>query len=339
MNSQTGVSSVENSSPRGPLARGGVLRRIPWQQVGPLIALILLVIFFGSTAPQFFSAQNASLVLQQTMVTGVLAVAQTLIILTAGIDLACGSIMALTSMIIANLAVNGGLPVGVAILVGLAIGTGLGAISGLIIALINLPPFIVTLGMYNVTLALTYLYTHGETITGLPDFFTVLGTPFSVAGFPVTWVVIIALVVFVLGWIAVNQTRWGSRLTAIGDNTSAARLMGIPTSRLIIALYAFAGLIYAVAGVLLLGRTTIADPNVAGVENLNTITAVALGGTSLFGGRASIGGTFIGVLIVGVLANGLVLLGVDTVLQMLIVGILVIVAVAIDEINRRRAAS
>ena len=309
----------------------------PLAQLGPAVALVLSCAFFGLSSERFFSAGNFSLILQQVMVVGVIAIGQTLIVLTAGIDLSCGMIMALGSMVMARLAVDHGLPPALAVLCGLAATTALGALNGLLITRLKLPPFIVTLGVYNIVFAVTQLYSQAQTVTQLPAAMVWLGNSFALANAEVAYGIVLMFALYGLTWFWLRETRSGRHLYAVGNNAEAARLVGIRGPSLVLAVYAAAGLLYGVASLLAVARTGVGDPNAGQTENLEAITAVVLGGTSLFGGRGAILGSLVGALVVGVLRNGLTLIGVSSVYQVLVTGVLVIVAVAIDQLSRRGA--
>jgi fructose transport system permease protein len=298
----------------------------------------VVCIFFTTQSDRFLSGQNFSLIFQQVMVIGTLAIGQTLIILTAGIDLACGAAMALGSIVMTKLAMSSGLPPVLAILLGILTCTAIGFANGALVTAIRLPPFIVTLGMLNIAFALTHIYSKDETVSGLPKTMTALGNSFKIGSTAITYGSLVALGLFALTWFVLSQTAWGRRVYAIGDNPEAARLMGVPVKRMLLCVYMVAGAIYGIAALLLVARTGVGDPNAGQTENLESITAVVLGGTSLFGGRGTIVGTLIGALIVGVLRNGLILLGVASIYQVLITGVLVILAVTVDQLARRRSA-
>jgi fructose transport system permease protein len=306
-------------------------------QLGPLIALLLIGAYFAISTDQFLSGDNFSLVFQQVMVIGTLAIGQTLIILTAGIDLSCGTIMAFGSIVMTKMAVDNNVPPFLALLLGLGACVGFGLVNGGLVTQINLPPFIVTLGTFNIAFALTHIYSNDETISNLPSLMTSLGDTFSIGGTAITYGSVVCLGLFLFMWFVLTQTSWGRRVYALGDNPEATRLMGINVKRQLLMVYVVAGLFYGIAALLLISRTNVGDPNAGQTENLEAITAVVLGGTSLFGGRGTIIGTLIGALIVGVLRNGLVLEGVASIYQVLITGILVIVAVSVDQLARRRA--
>ena len=306
-------------------------------QLGPLIALILACLFFTTQSGQFLKPENFSLIIQQVMVVGTLAIGQTLVILTAGIDLSCGTAMALGSVVMTKLAVHSGVPPVLAILLGIVTCTIVGFVNGGLVVGLALPPFIVTLGTYSICLALTHIYSHDETISGLPSVMTKLGDSFKIGSTAVTYGSLVTLALFAIVWFVLTQTTWGRRVYALGDNPEATRLMGVPVRRQLLMVYAVAGIIYGVAALLLVARTNVGDPNAGQTDNLDAITAVVLGGTSLFGGRGTIIGTLIGALIIGVVRNGLVLMGVASTYQILITGILVILAVSVDQIARKRA--
>jgi fructose transport system permease protein len=306
--------------------------------LGPLVALLLAGIFFTSQSDRFLTGPNLSLVVQQVMVVGTLAIGQTLVILTAGIDLSNGAVMALGTIVMTSLAVNNGLNPILAILIGLLVCAIFGLANGLLVTRLRLPPFIVTLGTLNIAFALTHIYSREQTISNLPDALTLFGTTFRLGQTNITYGSVLTLALFLIGWYVLGHTPVGRHVYALGNNPEAARLTGINTRRLLLGVYALAGLIYGVAGLLLVARTSVGDPQAGQTDNLDSITAVVLGGTSLFGGRGGVIGTLIGALIVGVFRNGLQLIGVASIYQVLITGILVILAVAVDQIARRRQA-
>jgi fructose transport system permease protein len=305
-------------------------------QLGPLIALVLACIFFATQSGQFLEPANFSLIIQQVMVVGTLAIGQTLIILTAGIDLSCGTAMALGSIVMTKLAVDSGVPALLAILLGVATCMIVGFVNGGLVVGLSLPPFIVTLGTFSICYALTHIYSKDETIANLPSAMTKLGESFKIGDTAVTYGSLVTLLLFGLFWFILTQTTWGRRVYALGDNPEATRLMGVPVRKQLLMVYVVAGLVYGIAALLLVARTSVGDPNAGFTDNLDAITAVVLGGTSLFGGRGTIIGTLIGALIIGVVRNGLVLMGVAATYQVLITGILVIVAVSVDQIARKR---
>ena len=306
-------------------------------KLGPLIALLAACVFFATRSDRFLTGDNLSIVLQQVMVVGVIAIGQTLVILTAGIDLSCGTVMALGAIVMTKLAAELGVSVPLAIVVGIGATTLFGLINGLLITRINLPPFIVTLGTLNIAFAITQLYSNAQTVTDLPEAMNALGGTFHVGGTTVVYGVVVMLGIYALTAFVLRETPAGRHVYAVGNNPEAARLTGIATPRVILAVYVLAGVTYGIAALLSVARTGVGDPNAGQTENLDAITAVVLGGTSLFGGRGTVLGSLVGALIVGVFRNGLTLMGVSSVYQILITGILVILAVATDQLSRRGA--
>ena len=200
-----------------------------------------------------------------------------------------------------------------------------------------MPPFIVTLGTLNIAFAITQIYSQSQTVVGLPEPLLFFGNTFRIGDTAVTYGTVLMLVMYFFAWIVLRETAAGRHLYAVGNNPEAARLMGISTKGLLLSVYTLAGLIYGVAALLAVARTGVGDPQAGQTDNLDAITAVVLGGTSLFGGRGVILGSLVGALIVGVFRNGLTLMGVASVYQILITGILVILAVSTDQLSRRRS--
>ena len=312
-------------------------RHIPWGALGPWLALLGACIFFATQSDRFLTGGNLSLILQQVMVVGVIAIGQTLVILTAGIDLSCGMVMALGGIVMSKFATELGLPTPVAIACGIGVTTLFGLINGLLVTRIKLPPFIVTLGTLNIAFAITQLYSASQTVTDLPDGMTALGNTFSIGGTEVAWGAVVMLLLYGLAWFVLRETAAGRHVYAVGNNAEATRLVGIPTQRVLLSVYVAAGVFYGIASLLSVARTGVGDPNAGQTENLDAITAVVLGGTSLFGGRGIVLGSLIGALIVGVFRNGLTLMGVSSIYQVLVTGVLVILAVAADQLSRRGA--
>jgi fructose transport system permease protein len=307
----------------------------PIGQLGPFIALFIACTFFAATTDRFFSGDNLSLILQQVMVVGVIAIGQTLIILTAGIDLSCGMVMALGSIVMTKLVAEMGVPVPIAVLAGIAATAAFGLVNGLLVTRIKLPPFIVTLGTFNIAFAITQLYSNAQTVTDLPESMTWLGNTFALGSANVSYGVVLMIALYLGVWWWLRETGAGRHVYAVGNNPEATRLVGIPTERVLLSVYVLAGVFYGIASLLAVARTGVGDPNAGQTENLDAITAVVLGGTSLFGGRGIILGSLAGAVVVGVLRNGLTLMGVSSVYQVLVTGILVILAVAIDQLSRK----
>ena len=307
----------------------------------PALVLVVSVLVFGLLAPRFLSPGVLSLVLQQVTVIGIVAIAQTLIILTAGIDLSVGAILVLSSFVMGRLAVMTGVPLPLAIAAGMAIGTLMGAFNGFLVAKVKLPPFIVTLGTLSVFTALKLWYSGSESIRNsdieatapaLLWFGEAAARPY---GASITYGGVALILLAGIFWYILQHTAWGRHVHAIGDDPEAAILSGVKTDRTIISVYAVAGLICGFAGWVAIGRVGSISPIAFEEINLATITAVVIGGTSLFGGRGSIPGSVLGALIVGVFTTGLSLAGVDDYWQMFAVGNLVLIAVALDQWLRR----
>jgi fructose transport system permease protein len=331
------VNPAERFRPSGHGSALALLwRGLSASNVGPLGALLLAIVFFSFQSDRFLTGDNLSLVVQQVMVLGTLAIGQTLVILTAGIDLSNGAVMALGTIVMTKLAAQAGVDPWVAVALGLLVCVAFGVANGTLVTSVKLPPFIVTLGTLNIAFALTHIYSNEQTVSGLPAALTALGSTFRVAGTDITYGSILMLVLFGVAWFVLRQTAAGRHVYATGNNAEAARLTGVRTRRLLVGVYAIAGLVYGIAGLLLVARTGVGDPQAGQTDNLDSITAVVLGGTSLFGGRGSVIGTLIGALIVGIFRNGLQLMGVKSIYQVLITGVLVILAVTVDQVARRR---
>ena len=326
--------SSEAAVPRRT-SRGIIQQILREPLLGPLLALVLAVIIFSLISETFLAPYNLSLILQQSVVVGILAVGQTLIILTAGIDLSIGAVAVLGTIVMAQAAGAGG-PL-VALVATFLVCVALGAVNGGLVTVLRLPPFIVTLGTFTAIQAATRLLAGSQTYQVPQGPLTFLGTSFSIGKFNTTYGVVAMLLVYLFVWYALSQTAWGRHVYAVGGNINAARMSGIKSGRNLFSVYLATGVIAAIAAWAALGRIPNADPNAYQNANLESITAVVIGGTSLFGGRGGVVGTLIGTLIVGVLRNGLTLAGVDSLYQNIATGILVIVAVAVDQFARRRS--
>ncbi len=307
----------------------------------PALVLIASLIFFSLVSNNFLQAFNFSLILQQVTVIGIVAIAQTLIILTAGIDLSVGAILVLSSVVMGKLAVDVGLPAAVAILQpASASARCAGPINGLLVTRLKLPPFIVTLGTWNIFFALNLWYSASETIRAQDleekaPLLLLFGKGFDIAGARLTLGALLMIGMVALTWYVLNWTRFGRHLYATGDDPDAADLAGVRTDHTLLWVYILAGVICAIAGWVIIGRIGSVSPQAGQTANLDSITAVVIGGTSLFGGRGSIVGTLMGALIVGVFRNGLALSGVNVLWQEFAVGVLIIVAVGLDQWLRR----
>ncbi len=314
----------------------------------PLFVLVVSTALFAIVVgPKFYSPFALTLILQQVAITGTVAIAETLIILTAGIDLSVGAIMVLTSVLMGRLAMINGLPTTLAIAIGIAFGALCGWLNGFLVTRIKLPPFIVTLGTWSIFSAIMYIYSANETIRSqeitaqhplLQFFGTTIKVPPEIpvlGGAVFTYGVFLMLVLAVIIWYALVHTAWGRHVYAVGDDPEAAELAGVRVNRTLVSVYTVAGVICALAGWALIGRIGAISPQSGQNENMNAITAVVIGGTSMFGGRGSVLGTMFGALIVGVFSLGLRLWGTDPQWTQLTVGALIIVAVALDQWIRR----
>ncbi|TKT81185.1 ABC transporter permease [Aquamicrobium sp. LC103] len=307
----------------------------------PVIVLIASVIAFGFVAgSNFFSAFNLSLIMQQVSIIGILAAAQSLVILTAGIDLSVGAIMVLMSVIMGSLSVKLGIPTPLAIAIGFAGGALAGFLNGLFVTRFKLPPFIVTLGTWNIFFALTLWLSGAQSIRSqdidaAAPLLKIFGESFRVGSAQFTYGSVLMVLIFAVLWYMLNRTAWGRHVYAIGDDKEAAELSGIRTNRTLLSVYALAGLVCGLAAWASIGRVGSVSPQSFQEANLQSITAVVIGGISLFGGRGSIIGPLVGALIVGIFNSGLRLAGVDVLWQLFAIGWLTIIAVAIDQWIRK----
>jgi fructose transport system permease protein len=312
-----------------------LLHNHPW--VSPLVILVLSVAVFTIINPAFAQPRAISLLIQQTAVIAALAAGQTLIILTAGIDLSVGAVSILAAMISAILATEAGVPGWLAILIGLVTGTAGGLFNGFLVSKLKLPPFIGTLGTLSIFTAISLLLSGGASIQGteLPEEMSSSGTRVPLGPLDLNLGVLVVIAIYIAVGYALSQTAWGRHVYAVGDDAEAARLSGIRVSRVLLSVYAVAGLIYGIAAWVLIGRAGAASPNGIVDANLASITAVVIGGTSLFGGRGGVIGTVLGALIVQSFTIGLSLAGMDDQYRILAVGFLVILAVAADQWIRK----
>ncbi|WP_106753009.1 ABC transporter permease [Pannonibacter carbonis] len=340
--SATRVASFDTHD-RSPLAR--MQHALHANPAGvPLIVLSASLLIFGLIlGEKFFTPFSLTLILQQVAVVGIVGVAQSLVVLTAGIDLSVGAIMVLSSVVMGQFTFRYGLPAEIAVLCGLAVGAFCGFVNGVLIAVMRLPPFIVTLGMWQIVLASNFLYSANETIrsqdiSAQAPILQFFGEKINIGGAVFTYGVILMILLVLLFNYILNHTAWGRHVYAIGDDPDAAELAGVRVSRVRISVYTLAGLICAFAGWTLIGRIGSVSPTAGQFANIESITAVVIGGISLFGGRGSILGMIFGALIVGVFSLGLRLIGTDPQWTYLLIGALIIAAVAIDQWIRKVAA-
>jgi len=299
-----------------------------------LLALVALCIVLSLTTSTFLTASNLTNIVVQTSVVGIAAVGGTFVIITSGIDLSVGSNVALSGMVAAYFMTHG-LPGGglTGVLVAIVVGMLVGVFNGLSTTFLRLTPFIATLAALAMARGLTQEVSKGQTIFGFPSSYTFLGNG-SILGIQAP--VVVTLLVFLIGHLLLTRTRFGHEVYALGGNREAARLAGIPVKRVQFSVYVLAGLCAGLAAVVLTGRLNSALSSAATGLELQVIAAVVIGGTSLFGGRGSLAGTVIGVLLIGVIANGLTLLNVNPFLQQFVQGAVIFVAVLLDALNTRR---
>ena len=340
----SGQSKVaEFTEPRSKVQRfQSMLHQTP--SLVPLIVLLASVIIFGIIiGGKFFSAYALTLIFQQVAITGIVGAAQTLVIMTAGIELSVGAIMVLSSVIMGQFVFRYGIPPGAAVLCGMVFGALIGFVNGTLVARMKLPPFIVTLGMWQIVLAANFLYSANETLRAqdiedkapLLQFF---GSTVEVGGAVLTYGAITMVVLVIVLAYVLRHTAWGRHVYAVGDDPEAAELAGVQVKNVIISVYTLSGLICALAGWALIGRLGSVSPTSGQFENSNSLTAVVIGGISLFGGRGSILGMMFGALIVGVFSLGLGMYGTDPQWTYLLIGVLIIAAVAVDQWIRKAAA-
>ena len=302
---------------------------------GPLIGLILLCVFLSVATETFLSLRNFLNVLDQVTVLGVMAVGMTLVILIGGIDLSVGSVLALSGMVMGYLGNNLGWPFGVAIVAALIASALCGVTSGFMITRLNMPAFIATLAMMSIARGVASIITNGEQIVSFPDWFSNLAIIRHFGFLTVTVAVMIAIVV--IAWIVLTYRAAGRALYAIGGSAEVARLAGVNVRKATLIVYTLCALAAGLAGVILSARLDSAQPSSGIGYELDTIAAVVIGGASLSGGIGGIGGTVVGVLIIGFLRNGLNLLQVSPFVQQVIIGLVIAIAVAADTVRRKRA--
>jgi len=295
------------------------------------IGLLALVIVMSFLSDRFLTLPNMLNIFRQVSIMGIMAVGMTMVIIAQGIDLSVGSILALSGAVTAGM-MAGDTSIVLAVLIGLAVGTGLGLFNGLMISKAKLPDFIVTLAMMSIARGLTLVYTGGRPISGFDPVFRSIGGG-RVGRVPIP--AIIFAVILVIGYLVLTKTTFGRYIYAVGGNQKAARLAGINTDRIKIMVYAISGLLSAASGVILTSRLNSAQPTAGVAYELDVIAMVVLGGTSLIGGKGSVGGTLIGALIIGVLNNSLNLLGVASFYQEVAKGLVILVAVLLDSLQHR----
>jgi len=310
-----------------------------------MIVLVVSVIVFGLLSPNFFKAITLSTILQQIAIVGILGCAQSLVVLTAGIDLSVGAIAVFSSVLMGQFTFRYGIPAPFSILLGLGFGTAMGFANGWLIARVKLPPFIVTLGTWQIILAANYIYSANETIRSsdieaVAPALQFWGYSIQPGGVKVLYAVFLMVALVMLLAYVLRHTAWGRHVYAVGDDPEAAELAGVQTKRILVQVYAIAGLFCAIAGWVMIGRFGSVSPSASTGQlgNIQSITAVVIGGISLFGGRGSIAGMFFGALIVGVFEMGLKMVGTDPQWTFFLIGVLIILAVAVDQWIRKASA-
>jgi ribose transport system permease protein len=300
---------------------------------GPLIGLILLCIFLSLSTDTFLTVRNLLNVMDQITVLGVMAVGMTLVILIGGIDLSVGSVLALSGMVMGYLGNSLGWPFAIAIVMALVASALCGVVTGLMITRLNMPAFIATLAMMSIARGIASIITNGEQIVGFPDWFSNLAIIRHFGFLTVT--VAVMVVIVAVAWIVLTFRPPGRALYAIGGSAEVARLAGINVRETTLIVYMLCALAAGLAGVILSARLDSAQPSSGIGYELDTIAAVVIGGASLAGGIGGIGGTVVGVLIIGFLRNGLNLLQVSPFVQQVIIGVVIAIAVAADTVRRK----
>jgi len=300
------------------------------RQFGLLIAFLLLVTALSLISDNFLTVGNISNLLLQATVIGIIAVGMTMVILTAGIDLSVGSVLALTAVFTADM-LQLGVPVLAGMFLGVLLGGLVGLVNGLFVTRVGIPPFIVTLGMMTLARGLALSYSQGKPITGLPESFLMLGTG-QVLGIPVP--VVLAVVMYLVGMVFLNRSRVGRYIYAIGNNDTAARFSGIPVKTVTAGVYVVSGMLAALAGMILVSRLDSAQPVMGIRYELDAIAAVVVGGASLAGGIGTLSGTLLGALIMGVIANAINILNVSPFYAQVVQGVVIIGALLIHGLAR-----
>ncbi|UIN22432.1 ABC transporter permease [Herbaspirillum frisingense] len=306
--------------------------RQAYARYGVLAALIVLCIALSLATPYFMTLENWTDILRQTSINGILAIGMTYVVLTGGIDLSVGALLAFSGMVAGWLATGGGYSPTLAMLAGLGSGAVLGAVSGLLVARLAVPSFVATLGMLSAARGATYIYNDGMPVSDLPAGLLAIGSA-QILHVPVP--IVIFGVVIALSWFVLRFTVYGRYIYAVGGNARSAKTSGINTRKVFFVVYVVSGLLAGLAGVLLTARTTAALPQAGVSYELDAIAAVVIGGTSLSGGTGTLGGTVVGALLIGVINNGLNLLGVSSYYQQVIKGAIIVGAVLLDSSRKK----
>ena len=308
-----------------------ILQRLRFlKQYGILAVLIVLVIFFSMTTSAFLKAENLLNITRQVAMLGISAVGMSFVILTAGIDLSVGSLMSLTNVVCAKLMVEGKIHPVTAVFMTLLLTCIIGMVNGAIINVANIPPLITTLGMMTTLRGISYVLCGGYPIWGFPEKFRNLGQGY-VGPIPIP--VIILILIFILGWMFLNKTIYGRYIYGIGGNEEASRLSGINVKNMKYMVYILCSFMTGIASMIMLSRINTGQPKVGSSFELEVITAVVLGGVSIFGGQGRLIGVFIGVLIMGVLSNGMIIMNISEYWQLIVRGLVLLAAVGVDNIS------
>ena len=306
-----------------------------FREYGIALALMLEIILFWWLSPYFLTTENLINVTLQVSITAIIAVGMTFVILTAGIDLSVGAVVALSGVITTGFLkqLNPSMfALPIAILAGVGVGAVAGFITGTCITRFRITPFIATLAIMTIARGIAFLYTDGRPIWELPTDFGVLRSG-RLAGLPLPTLIMIIL--YLLAFVVLHQTRFGRYVYAVGGNKEAARLCGINVNAVIVRVYVLSGMLAAVSGILLSSRMNSGQPNAGQMYELDVIAAVVVGGTSLFGGRGTVVGTFLGAMLIGILHNGLNLRNVSSYMQMVVLGVVILVAVMLDQMKKQ----
>jgi putative xylitol transport system permease protein len=328
------VTSAISTPVPPPRGRVGAVLGTLLSRYGVVVAFVVLCVALSLLNPYFLTPINILNVLRQASINGILAIGLTFVILTGGIDLSIGSVLAFCG--IAGAALVTGIDPGspaAAIALGLGAGLAFGMVNGALVAHLRVPPFVATLGMLSAARGLTFIYNNGMPVPNLSPSFLFIGQGF-ILGIPVPVLLLAAVVL--LAWVVLRFTTYGRYVYAVGGNERSARTSGIDTRRIVFSVYAISGLLAGLAGLVLAARTTSALPQAGVAYELDAIAAVVIGGTSLTGGVGSPIGTLFGALIIAVINNGLDLMGVSSYYQQVIKGTIIVLAVLLDTSRRAR---
>lgn len=317
------VEQVEQAERSGP--------RIDWSSAGIMAILIVMVILFGTMNPNFTTPRNLGNILRQISIVGICAVGLTAVVLTAGMDLSVGSVIGL-SAVIGAMMMSSGIPIWIAVVTVLLIGAVAGAFNAFCVTVMRIPPLVTTLGTWIAWRGLIYVITGGRSVYGIPERFSVIGQG-DILVIPVS--AIFMIVAFIIGYIVLEKTVFGRRIYSIGGNEEAARLSGIKVKKELTKVYMSSGILAAIAGLVLMSKVNSGQPSAGAGYELDTVTAVLLGGVSVYGGEGKILKVIIGVVFMGVLANGMMMLNVGEYQQQLVKGLILILAVGLDIMTKR----